>query len=402
MPTFIAPNIAWVGCADWHVRDFHSYDTHRGTTYNSYLVLDERPTVIDAVKAPFGGEMLRRIAAHIDPRTLAYVVCNHAEPDHAGALAELMAAAEQATLLCNAKCLGALQRYFDTGRWRIKVVSSGEEISLGKHTLRFIDTPMVHWPESMFTYVPEEQILFSMDAFGQHYASSALFDDASDLGVVLTEAKAYYANIVMPYGKAVAAALDAAASLPLRMIAPSHGVIWRSHVARILDAYRGWSIHQAAPKVLIVFDTMWDSTSMMADALYAGANVEGVEVQLIHARRTSLTRLATEVLDAAALALGSATLNREMMPSMAAALSYIRGLRPQKKAGLAFGSYGWGRGSVEAIQQWLEEVCWDVLRPPLRSQYRPDRALLDECEQAGAQLAERALSVGRRAASSMA
>ena len=395
MPTFIASNIVWVGCADWHVRDFHSYDTHRGTTYNSYLIIDERPTVIDAVKAPFGREMLERIAAHIDPRTLAYVVCNHAEPDHAGALPELMAAAEQATLLCNAKCLSTLQRYFDTSRWRVKVVSSGEEIGLGKHTLRFIDTPMVHWPESMFTYVPEEQILFSMDAFGQHYASSTLFDDENDLSVVFTEAKAYYANIIMPYGKSVTTALDAAAALPLRVVAPSHGVIWRSHFARILDAYRGWSKHQAAPKVLIVFDTMWDSTSMMADALYAGANVEGVEVQLIHARRTSLTRLATEVLDAAALALGSATLNREMMPSMAAALSYIRGLRPQKKAGLAFGSYGWGRGSVEAIQQWLEEVCWDVLRPPLRSQYKPDRALLDECVRAGAQLAERALSVRR-------
>jgi len=228
---------------------------------------------------------------------------------------------------------------------------------------------MVHWPESMFTYLVEDKLLFSMDAFGQHYATSARFDDQVDRETLFFEAKQYYANIVMPYGKQVAAVLEKAAGVAIRTIAPAHGVIWRTGVGEILERYREWSQGRVKPKVLVIYDSMWGSTSRMAQAIAEGAGEPGVEVLLLHLRRTTLTRVATESLDAAALAFGSATLNRDMMPAAAAALCYLKGLRPPKKAALAFGSYGWGRGAVERLQEALGELGWEPLADPIKAQY---------------------------------
>ena len=305
----------------------------------------------------------------------------------------MIEALPNATLVCDKKCVAALSRHFDTSGWKIQVVATGDTLSLGKRTLRFIETPMVHWPESMFTYVPEERLLFSMDAFGQHYATSARFDDEVSLSTVLEEAKSYYANIVMPYGKQVARVLEQAAALEVDMIAPSHGVIWRSHMADILEAYKSWCVCRPEPKVLVIYDTMWDSTGRMARAIHEGASVPGVEAVLIHIRRSNLTRIATEMLDAATAAIGSSTLNRGMMPMAGAVLTYLNGLRPVGKAGFAFGSYGWGRGGPEAVDDRLKAMEWEILRQPLRAQYRPTPEVLDECRQAGRMLAEKAKSM---------
>ena len=389
-------NIHWVGYVDWGVRDFHSYDTPHGTTYNAYLVRDEKTALIDTVKAPYADRLLQGVAAICDPAQVDYVVCNHAEPDHAGALPRVLAACPNATLLCNKKCAATLGQYHDTSGWKIQLVATGSATPLGKRTLRFMDTPMVHWPESMFTYIPEEKLLFSMDVFGQHYAGSQRCDDEAPLSAVMDEAKTYYANIVMPYGKAVAACLDQAAALEITTIAPSHGVIWRSHAALIVQAYRDWSAGRTQPKVLVIYDTMWESTAAMAEAILTGASLPGVETALIDVRRWGLTRIASEVLDAAALAIGSATVNREMMPQLAAVLCHLQGLRPTGKVAVAFGSYGWGRGGPEAIQQWLQSMPWEISREPLRAQYRPTREVLDECRAAGKALAEKALALGSR------
>jgi flavorubredoxin len=393
--TILRENIHWVGYVDWSVRDFHSYDTAHGTTYNAYLVRDEKTALIDTVKAPYAGHLLQSVAALCDPAQIDYVVCNHAEPDHAGALPRVLAACPNATLLCNKKCAATLGQYHDTSGWKIQLVATGGTIPLGKRTLRLMDTPMVHWPESMFTYIGEEKLLFSMDAFGQHYACSQRFDDETSLAAVLDEAKTYYANIVMPYGKAVAACLDQAAALEITTIAPSHGVIWRRHAAEILRAYRDWSAGRAKPKVLVIYDTMWESTAAMAEAILAGASLPGVETVLIHVRHSNLTRIASEVLDAAAIAIGSPSVNREMMPQLAAALCHLQGLRPTNKVGFAFGSYGWGRGGPEAIHEWLQSMPWEIVREPLRAQYRPTPEILDECRAAGKLLAEKAVGGGR-------
>ncbi len=390
MTTSLREDIDWVGCVDWQIRDFHGYDAARGSTYNAYLVRDQRTALIDAVRGPFAEQLLANVAALSDPARVAYVVCNHAEPDHSGALPQVMQALPQATLLCDARCLTALAQHYDTSGWRIEVVAGGQTIALGRRTLQFMETPMAHWPESMFTYVPEEKLLFSMDVFGQHYATAERFDDEVPADVLRDEAKTYYANILMPYGAAVGRSLEKLSGVDIRLIAPSHGVAWRGDVPGILAAYRDWVACRPKAMVLVLYDTMWESTAEMAAAIVAGAGRPGVETRLFHLRHSSLTQLAGELLDAAAVAFGSPTLNRGPMPAAAAALSYFAGLRPSGKAAMAFGSYGWGPGGPEAIHEGLQTLGWEILREPIKAQYRPTSAVLDECRQAGALLAERA------------
>ncbi|MBN2562085.1 MAG: FprA family A-type flavoprotein [Phycisphaerae bacterium] len=390
MNTTLRENINWVGYVDWAVRDFHGYNTDRGVTYNAYLVRDEKTALIDTVKAPFVDRLFQNIAALTDLASVDYVVCNHAEPDHAGGLARAMEALPNAVLVCDKKCEAALGRYHDTSGWKTRIVATGDTLSLGKRTLEFIETPMVHWPESMFTYVPEEKLLFSMDAFGQHYASSQRFDDEVPLCTVMEEAKTYYANIVMPFGRQVARVLEQAAKLEIEMIAPAHGVIWRSHIAEIVNAYGNWACCRPKPKVLVIYDTMWDSTGEMARAIHETASEAGVAAELINIRTSNLTRIATEVLDAACVAFGSSTLNQGMMPMAGAVLTYLKGLKPANKAGLAFGSYGWSKGGPEAVDDVMKAMNWEVLREPIRAQYRPTVEVLDECRAAGRMLAEKA------------
>jgi len=389
----IADRVYWVGCVDWNVRDFHGYNTDRGATYNAYLVQDEKTALVDTVKDRYADPLLKNIATLTDLSRVDYVVSNHAEPDHAGALATVMKALPNARLVCNKKCLTALSQHFDTSGWEVETVSSGDTISLGRRTLQFIDTPMVHWPESMFTYVPEERVLFSMDAFGQHYATSQRFDDQVVLCTAIEEAKAYYANIVMPYGKQVARLLEQVAELDVDLIAPGHGVIWRSHIARIVEAYRNWSVCRPRRKVLVVYDTMWGSTAQMAQAIHEGASLPGVEAVLLFIRNSNFTRIAAEVLDTATVAFGSSTLNWGMMPMAAAVLTYWNGLRPAGKAGFAFGSYGWGKGGPDAVGDRLEAMKWEILRQPLKAQYRPTPGTLNECREAGRMLAEKAIDM---------
>ena len=395
MSTVLRENIDWVGYVDWNVRDFHGYSTDRGATYNAYLIRDQKTALIDTVKAPFAERLLANIAALADLSRVDYVVCNHAEPDHAGALPRVMAALPNATLVCDARCQKALSEHFDVSGWKFQIVADGETLSLGQRTLQFVETPMLHWPESMFTYVPEEKLLFSMDAFGQHYASSQRFDDETPLATVMDEAKTYYANIVMPFGKQVGQTLQRAATLPIGMIAPSHGVIWRSHIPAILKAYAEWAVCRPAAKIVVVYDSMWDSTGEMAEAIYEGASQPGVEAVLLHIRRTSLTRIATEMLDTACVAFGSSTLNRGMMPMAAAVLTYLKGLRPVGKVGFAFGSYGWGSGGAEAVSEYLTAMQWETPREPLRARYRPTQEVLAACRESGVMLAARAKEMAK-------
>lgn len=309
MTASLRDSIDWVGYVDWNVRDFHGYRTDAGSTYNAYLIRDEKTALIDTVKAPYARDLLAHVSGLVDPTRLDYVVVNHAEPDHAGGLTSVMAACPQATVVTNKKCREILSSYHDTSAWQFQIVGTGDTLSLGSRTLAFLETPMVHWPDSMMTYVPEEKLVFSMDAFGQHYASSGRFDDEVPLEEVMAEAKKYYANIIMWAGKPIARALEAAGKLDIEMIAPSHGVIWRKNLATILAAYGDWVVCRPSPKVLVVYDTMWESTAMMAQAIADGAEGAGATVKLHYIRANDYTQLATETLDAATIAFGSPTLN---------------------------------------------------------------------------------------------
>mgnify|MGYP003586367760 CR=1 FL=1 len=391
MDTRLTDHVFWVGFIDWAVRDFHGYTTSRGSTYNAYLVKAEKTAVIDSVKGAYVGALLEHIRAHVPLEKVDYVVCNHAEPDHSGGLPELMRACANATLLCNAKCKDALSRHFDVSGWKIQVVKDAETFSLGGKTLQFFDTPMVHWPESMVTYLVEDALLFSMDAFGQHYASAYRFDDEADLCEVMQEAKTYYANIVLPYGRPVAAALARLGGLALKIVAPSHGVIWRSHFAKIVEAYQAWMVCKPAKKVVVAYCSMWGSTRAMAEAVAEGAEELPVDVKLINVDATSDTMIVPEVMDCAAFAAGSATLNMGIMPRMAATLTYLRGLKPLDKSCFAFGSHGWANKGSEEVAGYLHAMQMKPVCEPVACRFAPDAETLSKCRAAGRALAEVAL-----------
>ncbi len=377
-------NIEWVGYIDWTVRDFHGYKTESGSTYNSYLIRDEKNVVIDGVKAPFVGKHLEHIEALAPLDSIDYVVCNHAEPDHSGGLPGLMKACPNATMVCNVKCKAALEKHYDTSEWKWHLVEDGDALSIGKRTLKFINTPMVHWPESMFTYVPEDKLLFSMDAFGQHHASAFRFDDEEPLDVILHEAKAYYGNIVMLYGRPIAQTLERAADLEIEMIAPSHGVIWRSHLKEVFEAYQKYVVCKPRPKIIVLYASMWKATEKMAEAILEGAQECNVEARFYNVDTTHPTYIATEVLDCAAIAVGSPTLNNSLMPKMAGVLTYLSGLRPTNKKGFAFGSYGWSkRGGASAVEDFMKEMKIDLMCEPIRAQYVPTEDVLEQCREAG-------------------
>jgi flavorubredoxin len=385
----LSSGVYWVGAIDWNGRDFHGFTTPGGTTYNSYLVIGEKTALIDTVKAPFAGEMLRRIGQLIDPSKLDYIIMNHMEPDHSGSLAELKKQTD-AKILITRRGIDILSGYFtDSGseNWDVEVVKTGDQLDLGGKTLVFLEATMLHWPDSMETFLKEDRILFSNDGFGQHIASSKRYD--FEAGDVLPEAAEYYANILMPFHMPLLRYLGLLTELGIEplQIAPSHGIIWKQDLPKILEAYRSWASGEVEEKVLVIYDTMWGSTEIMANEIAETVRAAGVEVKLLNLRKNPRSRIMREMLDAAAFAVGSPTLNNGLFPTVGDFLVYLKGLRPQKKKAMAFGSYGWGGGAVKIIEQELKSAGVEVLEPGLQVRYRPYEKELVRCRKLGEQLA---------------
>ena len=357
--------IYWAGAVDWSMRSFHGYSTRRGSSYNAYLLLDEKITLIDTVKAPFVTELLERVSSVVDPQKIDYIVSNHVEPDHSGSLPILAKCCPNAKIVTSAPngLKGLTGRY---GELPYQAVKTGETLSLGARTLSFVATPMLHWPDSMVTYCPEEKILFSNDAFGQHLAANRRFDDENDLRVIMEEAKKYYANILMLYGKQAQAALSALGALPIEMILTGHGVSWRAHIPEILGAYKKWSAGTPEEKAVVVFDSMWGSTERLARAITDAFTAKGVPVAYFDLRADHISDVITEVLTAKYLAVGSPTINNQMMPPVAAFLCYLKGFVPKGRQAFAFGSFGWGGQSVALVEDELKaaglSICLEKVR----------------------------------------
>lgn len=372
--------IYYVGVVDWNLRNFHGYSIHKGTTYNAYLIIDEKIALIDTVKAPFSTELLDRIAEIIDPAMIDYVISNHVEMDHSGAVPAVMKAAPNATLVTSdPNGFKGLKAHYGTD-FDFHQVKAGDIISLGNRSLTFVATPMLHWPDNMVTYCPEEKILFSNDAFGQHYTSNKHFDDEVDFAKVMEDAQGYYANILMPFGAQAKKALAIVEGLDIEMIAPSHGVIWRSHVKDILDAYHQYSDAVNEDTALIIYDTMWHSTEKIAHSIAEGFDKKGTKVRLFDLKENELSDIITEVLTARYLVIGSPTLNNNILPNVAALLSYLKGLQPKGKKGFAFGSYGWGGQSIGNVNQSMEELGVEIILEPIRINYIPSKEQLLEVE----------------------
>jgi flavorubredoxin len=387
--------IWWVGVMDWNRRDFHGYETARGTTYNAYLILDEKVALVDGCREGFGQEMLARVRGCCGMRPIDYLVINHVEPDHSGEIPLLIEELAPGRVFCSKRAKDELALMYGAAKvdgWDLQVVGTGDELPLGRNTLQFIEAPMVHWPDSMFTYVKGSKTLLPNDAFGQHLATSKRFADECDMAIVMAEASTYYANILMPYGGQIHRMLDKIGEMGLEIeaIGSSHGVAWRrpEDVQRILDAYARWSTFQASERVVLIYDTMWHSTEKMTMAIADGVAQEGVECQVLKLSASARSEAAHQILEAKAFLVGTPTLNNNMFPTVGAFLTYIKGLRPKNRISGAYGSYGWAGGAVKQVDAELRALGLDMMEP-MEIKFVPTAEQLQECLELGRQVARK-------------
>ncbi len=373
----IKPGIYWVGAIDWAIRDFHGYITPDGTTYNNYLVMDEEITLIDTVKLDFAETTIKNISNITDPSAIKNIIINHIENDHVTSLGRIMELTPDATIYITEKGRKGLERFFDISSWNISTVKTGDTLNIGKRNLLFIETAMLHWPDSMMTYIKEDRILVSQDGFGQHLASASRFDDEfieSESEHKLDEAVIdYYANILMPFGNLIKSRIGEIQDLgiEIEIIAPDHGIIWRKNTAGIIKRYLDMANGAADMRVAIIYDTMWQSTGIMTTPLVQGIRDEGVDCSVIKLRATPASVAIKEFWRSRGVLIGTPTLNNKMFPSVAGFLHQLAGLRPKNRIAGAFGSYGWGGGAVKEAYESLKAMKLEVFEPGVESLYRP-------------------------------
>lgn len=392
MATELKKNVFWVGKVDWELRKFHGqeYSAHRGTSYNSYLVRDDKTVLIDTVWDPFGKEFIENLKQTIDLKKIDYIVANHAEVDHSGSLDELMKHIPETPIYCTANGVKSLKGHFHKD-WNFIPVRTGEKLLLGQRELVFIEAPMLHWPDSMFCYLTKDNILFSNDAFGQHYATELLYNNLVDQAELFQECIKYYANILTPFSNLVEKKINEFMSLnlPLEMICTSHGVVWKDNPSQIVQKYLEWSKNYKENQVTIVYDTMWNGTRTMAEAIAQGIESadDRVVCKLFNISRSDKNDVVTEVFKSKALLVGSPTINRGILSAVAGFLEEIRGLKFKEKKGAAFGTYGWSGESVKMISANLEEAGFELLSEGIKSLWNPDEEALKECVKFGEEIA---------------
>ncbi len=391
----IKPNVYWVGAIDWAVRDFHGYITPNGTSYNNYLILDSHVTLVDTVKHDFFEYTIDNIRSLTNPAGIENIVINHIENDHASSIDRIMALAPRATIHITERGKKALDRFFDTSSWNFRIVKTGDTLSTGTKTILFLETPMLHWPDSMMSYIGEDKLLISQDAFGQHLASSTRFDDeyCDQYSVTGLEhaVRDYYANILMPFGGLIKAKLAEIRKrgIAIDMIAPDHGVIWRRDPGKILAMYEDMANDKADQRVVIVYDTMWHSTEHMTVPMMQGIRAAGVDVEVLKLRSTPMSIAIKRVWESRALLVGTPTLNNIMFPSVAEFLTHLRGLRPKNRLAGAFGSFGWGGGAVREAYETFKKMGLEVVEPGVEVLYRPSAEDDEKCFEFGKLFGER-------------
>ena len=384
----VSDHVYWVGAIDWSLRDFHGYLTQRGSTYNAYLVLADKITLVDTVKAPFASEMLARIASVVEPEKIQYIVSNHSEMDHSGGLPQAIEAMKPERIFASANGAKALAAHFHVDR-EITTVADAGTIDLGNATLACFETKMLHWPDSMISYLAADRLLFSQDAFGMHLASGERFADELDPAILESEARKYYANILMPLSPLVTKALERLGKLnvPLKIVAPDHGPIWRRDLGWITGRYAQWAQQKRTRKAVIVYDTMWESTAKMAHAIAEGVAAGRAVPAVLKLRANHRSDIATHLLDAGALLVGSPTINNTLFPTVADFLAYARGLKPRNLIGAAFGSYGWSGEAPRQIREALEQMNVELIADDLKAKYVPDADAYAQCYALGRQVA---------------
>ena len=380
----VSKHVYWVGAIDWSIRDFHGYATPHGSTYNAYLVMADKITLIDTVKAPFMDEMMARIASIINPSKIDYIVSNHSEQDHSGCVLEVIDQVKPEKVFASVMGVKNLKDIFHSD-YKIQPVKDGETLSLGNMDLKFMETRMIHWPDSMFSYLQEDGVMFSQDAFGMHLATLERFADELPVGQLEYEAATYYANIVLPYSPVVLKTLEkiAATDWAIKIFAPDHGPVWRKDLGFIIDLYKKWAEQKPVNKAVIVYATMWHSTEMMAKVIAESLVREGVRVSLLSINDVHRSEVVYEVLGAGALIVGSSTLNNNMLPQMADVMTYLKGLKPANLIGAAFGSFGWSGESVKDLEGMLKEMKVDIVAETISVKHVPAKDVLEKCSELG-------------------
>jgi flavorubredoxin len=384
----VTDSVTWVGKIDWELRKFHGeeYSTHRGSTYNSYLVRDQKTALIDTVWAPFAKQYVDELFQQVSPDEIDFVVATHAEVDHSGSLPELMRHLPGKPIYCTANGVKSLKGHYHAD-WNFQVVKTGDRLSLGERELLFIEAPMLHWPDTMFCYLTGEDILFSSDAFGQHLAVEDLYNDQVDPCELWAECIKYYANILTPFSPLVLKKIQqfAGLNLPLKMICSSHGVLWRDNPMQIVEKYLQWADNYQENQITLLYDTMWNSTRRMAETIAAGIGQASPEttVKLFNCARSDKNDVITEVFKSKAVLVGSPTINQGILSAMAGILEEIRGLRFRGKKAAAFGTYGWSGESVGMISDKLKEAGFELVTDGLRLLWNPDAEALQQCETFG-------------------
>ncbi len=387
----ILPDIYSVGVVDWGARSFHghTYTTKRGTTYNSYLIMDEKIALVDTVYGAFSAELIENIRKITPPEKIDYIIANHVEIDHSGALPEITKLCPKAKILGTAKCKeGLYKNYY--ANWDFQVVKTGDSLKLGAHTLNFMEAPMIHWPDSMFTYCPEEELLMPNDAFGQHLASAARFADQVDPCALWEEAAKYYANILWPLGTVIAKKIEDLIKLniPLKMIAPSHGLIWRKDPLAIVNKYLSWAKNETTPKIIIAYETMWGSTEKMARKIAEGIAESGLEFKLFDINLSDRTEVVKEMLEAKGFIFGSSTHDNSYLPTMAGFLEFVKGLAVKNRIACCFGSFGWAGGAVRDMEEKVKNSGIVIAQPGVGFKFVPDAQEAERCVELGKEFAK--------------
>jgi flavorubredoxin len=392
----ISEHVYWVGAIDWGIRDFHGYSTFRGSTYNAYLIVADDVILIDTVKAPFKDELLSRVASVTEPGNIKYIISNHSEMDHSGSLPEVIAEVEPEKVFASQNGVKALAAHFRMDRG-ITAVKDGENLALGGVNLSFLETRMLHWPDSMVTFVAEDRLLFSQDGFGMHLATAERFADEIDECAVIEEGAKYYANILTPYSALVTKLIERVGSLGIHIdvLCPDHGPIWRKDPGRIIGLWGKWAEQAPTEKALVVYDTMWGSTEKMARAISEGLIDSGVEALVMPLRSNDRSVVATELLEAGALLVGTPTLNNNIFPTVADVLAYLKGLKFRNLIGAAFGSYGWSGEGHKLLNDELASMKVEIVAEPTAVNYVPDGEALDRCRGLGLAVAKKLKEVVR-------
>ncbi|QOX63743.1 anaerobic nitric oxide reductase flavorubredoxin [Anoxybacterium hadale] len=386
----LTEKVSWVGKTDWELTRFHGdeYSTHRGSSYNSYLVRDKKTALIDTVWKSFDAEFVQGLKQEIDLKQIDYIICNHSEIDHSGALAELMREIPETPIYCTANGEKILRGHYHKD-WNYVTVKTGDSLDLGDSKLIFVEAKMLHWPDSMFTYLTGDEILFSNDAFGQHFASESLYNNTVDQAELLSEALKYYANILTPFSTLVTKKINEvlALNLPVNMICPSHGVIWRDDPLQIVHNYVKWANNYQENQIVLVYDTMWNSTRKMAEAIAAGILQAdpSVTVKLMNAAKEDKNDIITEIFRSKAVLIGSSTINNGYLFSIGGLLEMIKGLKFKNKKAAAFGSYGWSGEAVAQLTTALSESGFAIVNEGHRALWIPDEAALSACSEYGQQ-----------------